>query len=237
LKGARAFGLRQVPFWFATNMIAFLALLSIHFGTAVNGLRWWPDAFAVAINLLAGGIVSFLFFYLVVHYPEQRRKSIIKRNLLKMYRSIKKDILWNVVFASQKGGRHDLVASVGQVDKLMNPEAFKKTFGQGREANEGFYAFQNQMHEDTPEFMSIIRNIKLLSRQIEFVLYKYDIEDQQQFELIKRLEFFLLSLQEARPGYDESKELCRFIWDIFAGWDSINGYVGYDRIERLIEDI
>jgi len=119
----------------------------------------------------------------------------------------------------------------------MNPEAFKKTFGQGREANEGFYAFQNQMHEDTPEFMSIIRNIKLLSRQIEFVLYKYDIEDQQQFELIKRLEFFLLSLQEARPGYDESKELCRFIWDIFAGWDSINGYVGYDRIERLIEDI
>jgi hypothetical protein len=94
----------RVPFWFAVNMIALLALLRIHFSTAVNGVNWWPDAFAVATNLLAGGIVSFLFFYLVVHYPEQRKKAIIKRNLLGMYHRIKRDMLWNVVFASLKGG-------------------------------------------------------------------------------------------------------------------------------------
>ena len=93
------------------------------------------------------------------------------------------------------------------------------------------------MHEETPEFRSIILNLKMLSKQIDFVLHNYNIEDQQQFDLIKRLELFLLGLQEARPGYDESKELCGFIWDIFAGWDWINGDRGYDRIERMIEDI
>lgn len=79
-----------MPFSFAVNTIALLALLIIHFRTVVN---WWPDAFAVATNLLTGGIVSFLFFYLVVYYPEQRKKAIIERNLLKMYRQIKEDIL------------------------------------------------------------------------------------------------------------------------------------------------
>jgi len=36
------------------------------------------------------------------------------------------------------------------------------------------------------------------------VLHNYNIEDQEQFDLIKRLDLFLLGLQEARPGYDES---------------------------------
>jgi hypothetical protein len=114
----------------------------------------------------------------------------------------------------------------------MNPATFKATFGEGRQANEGFYAFQNQMQEETPEFRSIILSLKMLLRQIEFILHNYNIEDQEQFNLIKRLELFLLGLQEARPGYDESKELCGFIWDIFAGWDWINGYRGYDRIVK-----
>ena len=120
LKRARAVALRlfaRVTFWFAVNMTALLALLIIHFSTAVTG-NWWPDAFAVATNLLAGGIVSFLFFYLVVHYPEQRKKAVIKRNLLGMYHCIKQDMLWNVVFASIKGGRHDLTTDADQIDKL-----------------------------------------------------------------------------------------------------------------------
>jgi len=217
-------------------MIALLLLLLIHF-RAQNGLAWWPDAFAVASNLLTGGLVSFLFFYLVVYYPEQRKKAVIKRNLLAIYHRIKRDVLWNVVFASIKGGRNDLTTDSDQIDRLMNPTAFKVVFGEGRESNEGFYAFQNQMDDETPEFRSIILNLNMLLRQIEFVLHNYPIEDQEQFDLIKRLELLLLGLRETRPGYDDSKELCGFIWAIFAGWDWIDGYRGYDRIERMIENI
>lgn len=141
------------------------------------------------------------------------------------------------MFVSKKGGRHDLTIDVDQVKKLMKPAAFKEALGKGLEANEGFYAFQKQMDEDTPEVRYIILNLKLLLKQIDFILNNYGIEEQEQFDLIKCLELFLLGLQEARPGYDKSKELCRFIWDIFAGWDWIDGYRGYDRIERMIENI
>ena len=46
-----------------------------------------------------------------------------------------------------------------------------------------------------------------------------------------------LRLQHSEPGYDESKALCGFIWEIYAGWDWIKGNRGYDIIEKMIADI
>lgn len=37
--------------------------------------------------------------------------------------------------------------------------------------------------------------------------------------------------------YDESKALCRFVWEIFAGFNFIDGDRGYDIIEKMINDI
>ncbi len=227
----------SVRFWFALNALALVALLVVHFRTSVKLLQWWPDAFSVATNLLTGGIVSFLFYYLVVHYPEAKRKAVIKKNLASMYRRIKLDILWQVVFASIKGGRSDLTTSVDEVEKLLKPAAFKAAFSGGRESTEGFYAFQNQMSDETLEFKSIVLSLQMLAKQIEFILHNYNIDNQDLFDLLKRLEIALLSLQATKPGYDESKALCAFIWDIFAGWDWIEGDRGFDRIEKMIENI
>jgi hypothetical protein len=106
---------------------------------------------AIATNLHAGGLVSFLLFYTAVYLPEARKKSIIKANLQKMYKNIKMDILWAIVHASIKGGRSDLTPSLEFVESLRSPAAFKKAFETGREADEGFYAFANQMSDETPE--------------------------------------------------------------------------------------
>lgn len=200
-------------------------------------MKWWADIFAVATNLLAGSLVSFLFYFLVVHLPESRKKSIIKNNLQRMYQRIKEDILWAVVHASIKGGRRDLTPDFETIRKLMTPRGFKDAFEGGREADEGFYAFANQMHDDTPEFSQIVQNLQMLSKQIEFVLHNYSIEDQSVFDFFKRLELLLLELQARGPGYDESKPLCRFIWDVYAGWDWIEGYRGYDKIQKMISDL
>ena len=218
-------------------MVALLALLTVHFGTTFSALKWWPDAFAVATNLLAGGIVSFLFYYLVIYYPERRKKAILKKTLAAMYKNIKHDILFQVVFASIKGGRNDLTTYFDEIEKLMQPAAFKAAFGDGREATEGFYAFANQMHEETPEFRNIVLSWRMLSKQIEFVLHNYSIDDQQLFDTFKGLELTLMRLQTIEPGYNEAKTLCWFIWENFAGWSFIDGYIGYDRIERAIESI
>jgi len=229
----------SVRFWFIVNTLALVLLLGVHFGFGPALKEWgrWTDLFGILVSILTGGIISFLFYFLVVLVPQNRKKSIIKNNLSQMYRVIKRDILWQIIFASIRVGRSDLTTSVEDVDKLMSVDAFKATFAHGREADEGFYAFENQMSEETNEFREIILSLEVLSKQIDYVLHNYTIEDQKLFDFFKRLEAFLLRLRHLKPGYDESKALCGFIWEIFAGFNSIEGYRGYDIIEKMIQDI
>src|SRR5436853_603224 len=100
--------LTRVSTWFVANLMGLFGLIVAHFTFGLPSIKWWPDVFAIATNLLAGGLVSFLFYFLVVYLPEARKKSIIKANLQKMYRRIKIDMLWALVQASIKGGRRDL---------------------------------------------------------------------------------------------------------------------------------
>jgi hypothetical protein len=229
--------LARVSTWFVVNVVALIALVVAHFALGLPSIKWWPDVFAIATNLLAGGLVSFLFYYLVVYLPEARKKSIIKANLQKMYKNIKMDILWAIVQASIKGGRHDLTSSFEFVESLVSPAAFKKAFEGGREGNEGFYAFANQMSDETPEFRQIVHGLTMLSKQIEFALHNYSVEDQEDFDFFKRLELLLTSLQANGSGYDESKPLCQFIWEVYAGWNWIEGDIGHDPIQKMISSL
>lgn len=228
--------LSSVALWFTLNVILFAGLLAFHFSSLAKP-SWWVDGFAVAVNFVAGGIVSFFFYWLVVYVPEQRKRRVIKDSLTRMYRNIKEDILYQVVFASIKGGRHDLEPNTDTIDRLMTPSGFKQAFDDGREADEGFYAFANQMSDDTPEYRQIILNLEMLAKQIEFVLHNYTMDDERLFGFFKRLELMLLSLRRSPPGYDESKPLCRFVNEIYSGWNFVEGDRGYDIIEKMIADI
>ena len=120
---------------------------------------------------------------------------------------------------------------------MLSIDAFKAAFAHGREADEGFYAFENQMSPETYEFREIVLNLQILSKQIDYVLSNYEIEDQSAFDFFKRLEAFLLRMPYLKPGYDESKALCGFVWEIFAGFNIVEGYRGYDVIEKMVQDI
>ena len=226
----------KVKPWLALNVILLVALLGIDF-SALPKPNWWQDGYSLLTNLLTGGLVSFFFYWLVVYVPEQRKRRVTKNNLSKMYHGIKEDILYQVVFASQKGGRSDLETDSGTIANLMTIDGFKGAFAGGRDANEGFYAFQNQMSDDTPEFRKIILYLEMLANQIEFVLHNYTMDDEIYFDFFKRLELMLFALRRSKPGYDESKPLCGFVYEIFSGWSFIDGYRGYDVIDQMIADI
>lgn len=229
--------LMRVRLWFFVNVFALIVLITVHFAFNLASLRWWSDIFAVLTNLLTGGFVSFLFYYLVVYLPENQRKIIIKLNLQKMYSRIKRDILWAVVRASIEGGRRDLPPDFDFVDKLASVKIFRETFEGGREANEGFYAFENQMSRKTQEFSDIVLSLTMLSKQIEYVLHNYNITNREIFDFFKRLELLLMKIQANGAGYDESKPLCRFIWEVCAGWDWVKGDIGHDRIQKMIDEL
>jgi hypothetical protein len=226
----------NILLWLAVNVLAICVVVFVEL-SEVQKPSWWPIFYSIAINVLTGGLVSFFFYWLVVYLPEQRKRSIIKNSLLRTYKNIKRDILREVIFASVKGGRHDLQADTETIATLMSVDGFRRAFDGGRESDEGFYAFENQMSDDTPEFRAIILNFEYLAKQIEFVLHNYTMNDQKIFDFFKRLELILIGLRQASSGYDESKPLCRFIYEIFSGFSLIDGYRGYDYVEKMIKDI
>jgi hypothetical protein len=225
-----------MPLWFGLSLFALILLLFVDINLDVSKLRPWPDLFSISTNLLISIIVSFVFYFFIVYRPESRRKRLIKTSALKMYRNIKRDILLAIVDVSIKGGRDDLTDNLIEdsdfVETLMSPDIFKAHFEDGGEANEGFYAFENQMQQRTPEFEEIILNFELIEREISFILGNYKFEDQEIFDLLKRIGSLMLRLKHSHPGHDESKRLCSLIWEICAGWSMITGYRGYDMSTR-----
>ena len=222
--------------WFLLNLIIFAVLVALDFWLSPKP-SWWKDSHPLLMNLLSGGLVSFFFYWLVVYLPDKRRRHIIRSHFSQYYTAIKKDILYQVVFASQKGGRDDLQADTETISNLMTVEGFKDTFARGRMGGEGFYAFQNQMSDETFEFRAIVMNIELLAKQIEFVLQNYVIDDENVFTFFKGLEGMLFSLKNSDAGYDASKPLCRFVYQMYSGWSPVDGYLGYDAIEKMISEI
>ena len=230
--------------WVGISAVACLVVLAVllwmDFCHYADGAKpwWWADVFNVGASVLTGVLVSFLVYWLVEVLPEKRRRRLLKDNLRFIYRDLKRDILGEVVSASCKGGRHDLCSLTSDtIDKLMEVGAFRAAFDGGREADEGFYAFENQMDERTPEFEEIILKLKMLSRQVAFALQSYPFEDAELFGFFKRLEMTLLRLEHTEPGYDSSKLLCAFIYQMFTGFSWVEGHRGYDVVEKTIDGI
>jgi hypothetical protein len=227
----------HIPLWFVLSLLALILLVFVELTLDVSRFRWWPDLYSISTNLLISIIVSFVFYFFIIFIPESRRKRLIKTSALKMYRNIKQDILAAIVGSSIKGGRDDLTEDSDFLESLMSPDIFKANFEDGGEANEGFYAFENQIGHRTPEFEEIILNFELIEREVSFILGNYKFDDQEIFDLLKRIGSLMLRLKHSQPGHDESKRLCGLIWEICAGWSMITGFRGYDIIEKAISDI
>ena len=200
-------------------------------------LKPFASLFSVGSNFFLAIFISFLFYYLVVVVPENRRRDAIKANLSFQYKRIKEDILYQVIFASQQGGRGDLRADTETLSKLSTVEGFRDTFSGGRESDEGFYAFRNHMSADVPEFREIIFGFKMLAEQIDFVMHNYPILDPEVFRLLNNLKHAFRHVEFSGPGYDEERAMSRLIWEIFGGSDWAHGPRDYDLIERMIDDI
>ncbi|HEY1753649.1 MAG TPA: hypothetical protein VGG29_20500 [Caulobacteraceae bacterium] len=190
-----------------------------------------------ALAIGTGGIVSFLFYYLVNERLERRRRKLLRDGVKATYLDAKRNIALAVIQASQRGGRKDLQANVDTVERCLTPEGFKSLFKGGREADEGFYAFENEMSSQTSEYEEIVFNLKIMGRAAERLADSSVVDDQHTHLVLVRLSTLVDRIERNGSGYDESKLLCGFIWQIFAGWNIIDGDLGHDPIEHAIEGL
>ena len=195
----------------------------------------YAAGFNAALSIGTSGLVAFIFYYVVNERLERRKRELVRQGVLRTYQDAKRNIALAIIDASRNGGRDDLSANAETIDKVLTIAGFKELFEGGREAHEGFYAFQNQMSDRTPEYDEIVFNLKVMGRAFERLVDTNHFDDARSYDFFVRLDAMLRRIEQNGPGYDESKLLCRFMWEIFSGWNSIQGELGHDPIERAIE--
>lgn len=164
----------------------------------------------------------------------------MRENQLKMYRGIKNDLLVQILSASINGGRRDISITGSLVEKLMSPPEFRKFFEGGRLGTEGFYAFANHIQGCESDFKVIVFKLKLIARQLDFLVRSIEIRDAALFDHLRNIEQSLFELDALSVDYDDVKCLVGIIWMFFAGWSAIEGYRdgdNQDLIERAINEI
>lgn len=197
----------------------------------------FSTAFNVALSIGTSGIVAFIFYYVVTEGFERKKREVVRSASLRSYRDAKHNIALSIIHASQKGGRKDLSADFETIDKVLTIEGFRELFDEGVEADEGFYAFQNQMHERTPEFDQIIFNLANMGKIFDRLNGTINFNDAKTYSFFVRLDSLVRRIERNGPGYDESKLLSLFIYEIFGGWSNITGNLGYDPIEKAIKNL
>jgi len=227
--------------WFFVALLGYGIVESNHFFSYLNFKpTTWGMIYHVSSPFLVGGLTSFLFYFLVVYLPARNKHRIVKTNLKQRYADVKRDILYQIIFASRKGGRTDLIPSYETVERLSTVDGFRSAFQDGKTGTEGFYAFRNYINSDeaTDIFQIIVLNLRILSKQIDFVLHNYPITDKNVFDVFKNLESVLIHIDTLKPGdYYDAENLSNFINSVFAGFSIIEGKLDYDVIEKTIEEM
>ena len=129
---------------------------------------------------------------------------------------------------------HDLTTDPNEVDNMMEVDNSRQSLHTGAKADEGFYAFENQMSRRdariSPKSFSAFAFSPSESEYVPPRLRPMGTKRSSIFFGGKD-EAFLLRMQHLQPGYDKVKALTPIIWEIPIDW--IEGYRGYDVIEKI----
>ena len=98
-----------------------------------------------------------------------------------------------------------------------------------------WHDFQNNLNEYY--LRELLTRMEIFRDELTFVLNNTDIPKDELFKFLKRLSAVIYSMNHVTLGYDESKPLASFLWNVFAGWDLITGYREKDIIKEMIDAI
>src|SRR5262249_51797733 len=186
--------------------------------------------YKVVYDLGIGALVSLAFYYLVVRLPDYQRRQRLKRSLELHYRVFRISCIEIM-----------LIVADGQFEgekpeALLDPEKFREYFKQRVTPHkERWHEFMNNLNEYY--LVQLQTLMEQLRDELIFVLNNTDIPKDEPFEFLKRLSAAMYSMKSVTIGYDEIKPLAGFLWDVFAGWDWIEGYRKEDIVKKMIDEI
>ncbi|MFA5262453.1 MAG: hypothetical protein WC378_01415 [Opitutaceae bacterium] len=202
-------------------------------GVAAVALAWWLSGTSfsrkdVLLGLLTSYAVTVVFYFLVVWFPEQRKRRRIKSGIISHYIQFKKEVLGLVLHAAKKGWSQD------DLDRLIIPKEFSEYFSED-ETGSGMRWYEVLNGLDDYYVAEIANRLELLRSEVQFVLSSIDIQDQEVFEFMKRLSEISFKMSKMRSDYDGQKSWGHFLWALYSDFDPSVGDVPFDRNLKLLE--
>lgn len=198
------------------------------------GVCFYSDAARGWNKLLydfAGGcVITVVFFWLLVRWPEHRKRKRIKKSFRTHYRSFKLACIENFLAVSDGGFDATLP------EKLLPIEQFRIYFKQ--DVGDGKTRWDEVANKMSPYYLeATLSRMEILRHEISFVMHNTDISEGEVFGLLKRLSQAMLMQRNATTDYDSINSFLSFFWNLFAGWDWVQGYRARDIVEEMIESI
>ena len=122
------------------------------------------------------------------------------------------------------------------LEKLTEQSEFREYF------NEYISDDQTRWHAvfnglDEYLMKKLLVELEILLHEVTFVLSNVYINDENVFSFFKRLSQSVYKMRNMTLEYSDLKSLTSFLWQIFAGWSSIDGYRDEEIVKVMIEKI
>ncbi len=194
-------------------------------------LRPFPTGNQIAFDLSVGLLVSVFFYALVVAVPARRKRSRIRRHLLRQYDYFKRACLAQLLWAS---GRTDGTL----IDSLLRQDSFRSYFTVRITSDQDrWHVVLNALQSEPYRLALLVEQLGIFSAELEFSLAAIEVADPELLEFARRLYQVLQRGSKWTAEYDDVKEVSGFFWSIFTGWDAAEGYLGRDPVSEFIDNL
>jgi hypothetical protein len=181
----------------------------------------------IVFNLSVGTLVSIFLWWLLVGFPQQRTRRLLRRSLQLRYSYFKEETILILLQASGEYFEYELA------DELLDHEKFKSYFKKDNDRR--WYAAINGLQGNDGKMNDLLVEMELLSQEIAYVLSAVEIDDEAAHAFFKRLSTHLYKLRNHTVyTNDQVKYLSQFIWEILARWSYIDGQRRDDIVQTMI---
>lgn len=181
-------------------------------------------------DLSYGCVISVVFYWILVRLPEHRKRQRIKKSFESQYRAFKLACIENFLAVADGSFDSRLPEKLQPIDEFRR--YFKQNVGDGRSRWDEVANKMSSYYMD-----STLNRMSILQQEISFVMHNADISECEAFDFLKHLSQAMQMQRNAMLDSESMRSFLRFFWQLFAGWDWVEGYRARDIVEEMIEAI
>lgn len=204
----------------AIGLIAIVCLLiAVKMTTDLKGL---------ISSLSLGFVISAIFYFLVVFFPERSRRNLYHNSLERQFEEFRLSCIGIfLILSGSQGYQHKR--------NLLDQAEFRRYFKNSDENGiERWDAVAEGLEANRYYLRDIVHELRMLNDELKFFRSSVHFHDSQVHDFLHRLSKELARLENTEPHYDDIKSFCQFLWSIFTGWSWIEGYSKVNIVEDVI---